>query len=138
MKNERAKALAKGFHRVGAAADTLHIYIDGLVMVLGGKVDRHLAVRDVLLKDYPGFEEARVGNLSVFVVPMDVGWDTTTEDFPPLMVATTKGYHDHRDQGSFSLEAVLGLFCQSEPASASGDRPGVGHDAHWIEGSPQG
>ncbi len=110
MKNERALMLARGFHRAGAAPDTLHIYIDGLVIVLGGKTDRHLAIRDILLKDHPGFEEARVGNLSVFVVPMDVGWDTSTKDFPPLMVATTKGYHDHRDQGSFSIEATLGLF----------------------------
>jgi hypothetical protein len=110
VNNERAKTLAEVFYRVGGAPDTLHIYIDGLVMVLGGKADRHLAVRDVLLKDHPGFEEARVGNLSVFVVPMDVGWDTSTKDFPPLMVATTKGYHDHRDQGSFSIEATLGLF----------------------------
>lgn len=61
MNNDRARLLADAYHRIGPdAEDVLHIYIDGLVMALGGSSDRHLAVRDVLKKDFPnGFEEAK-------------------------------------------------------------------------------
>jgi hypothetical protein len=114
MKNQTARVLAQGFHRVGGAADTLHVYIDGFVLVLGGKTDRHLSIRNVLMKDHPGFEEARVENLSVFVVPMDVSLDATWMEFPPLMVATTNGYHDHRSEDVFTLGAAVGLFTGRE------------------------
>ncbi len=42
---------------------------------------------------------------------MNLGWDAKTADLPPLFVATThKGYHDHRNKVSYSLDSAVGLM----------------------------
>jgi len=101
--NEKAKIFAEGFNRYGGG-NTLNIYEDGLVMILEGPADRHLAARDILLKDFPGFEEGRHGNLSAFMVPMDVG-NRDPLDLPAHFIAPTDGFKDHR------FEGVQSLYC---------------------------
>jgi hypothetical protein len=50
----------------------------------------------------------RAGNLSVFVVSMDVGWETTIHDLPPLMIASTK-----------ATTTIVECFFKSEPTEAT-------------------
>lgn len=107
--NDKAKVLADGFVRVGGSGDTLHVYDDGLVVVLAGVADRHLDVRDVLKRRSPTFGEARCQNVSVFVVPFDVG-DTRPIDLPPILVGATKHYHDHRPEDWHTIDLAVELF----------------------------
>lgn len=87
--NERAKTFADLFHRFAQdVPDTLHIYMDGLVMAVSGMSDRHLDIRDILERDYPGFEEARAGNISVFLIPMDMTATEPGRSAPPLKPST--------------------------------------------------
>lgn len=48
MKNERGKIFTTIFQQVAGAPDTLHIYIDGLLMARGGKAARHFRIPDLL------------------------------------------------------------------------------------------
>lgn len=103
--NDKALVFAKAFSQLGTG-NTLHVYVDGVVVFIEGGSDRHLAVRDVLKTEHPGFGEARLGIDSAFVVPIDLGWDTPVSDLPPLFVVTTNGYSDHRNENLFSIEAA--------------------------------
>lgn len=106
--NAQAKALAQGFARFGDA-DTLHIYLDGVVVVLGGSSDRHLDYRVVLGKRFPGFQEARINGKSAFVVPLEVGW-VKPVDLPPWLVGPTRSYSDHRTEDANTIDEAVTLF----------------------------
>lgn len=109
--NERAKVFAAGYrlNPSDRQYSSLHIYTDGFVVYSQGSPDKHLAVRDVL-KDRPGFEEARSGDVSVFVVPME-NLRLRLDDFPPLFVGLTPdGYHDHRQDDYYDIEGGLALI----------------------------
>jgi len=108
--NERAMPIARMLERFAGEEtdDALHIYDDGLILQVRGSPDRHLAVRDWMVNHYPGFEEARAGNWSVFLVPMDVG-TTPPPKVPPFFVAATGGYADHRLDDCSTIESVVSL-----------------------------
>ena len=106
--NAQAQALAQGFARFGNA-DTLHIYFDGVVVVLGGGSDRHLDYRVALGKRFPGFQEARLNGKSAFVVPLDVGW-TKPGDLSPWLVGPTRSYTDHRTEDANTIVEAVALF----------------------------
>ncbi len=107
--NDKAKVLATGFVRAGGAGNILHIYDDGLVVMLECVADRHLFVRDVLKRYFPTTGEARCKSVSVFVVPFDVG-DTRPIDLPPMLIGPTKHYHDHRQQDWHTIDLAVDLF----------------------------
>ena len=107
--NDKAKVLATGFVRAGGAGNILHIYDDGLVVVLEGVADRHLCVPDVLKRQFPTFGEAKCQSVSVFVVPFDVG-DIHPIDLPPILVGVTDHYHDHRREDWHTIEMAVDLF----------------------------
>ena len=108
--NEQAKTFADLFRRFAQyVPDTLHIYTDGLVMAVSGMSDRHLDIRDILKRDNPAFEETRAGNISVFLIPMDMT-ATAPEDLPPHVIGPTTGYHDHRQEDLDSLDTALDFF----------------------------
>lgn len=115
--NEKAKTLAKWFGAFGDA-DTLHVYLDGVVMVLGGPADRHLSVRDCLKKMVGDYEEARFNDLSVFLIQTDVG-RTRPADLHPLFVATTSHYSDHRDEDMNTIEQAVALSMEGVELIAS-------------------
>lgn len=110
--NERALLIGQGFRQVETdtgepSTNTLHIYLDGVILALTGGADKHLDIRETLLKDFPGFEEAKVGDLSIFVVPMPDGVTVKPEDLPPHFVGPTTHYHDHRWQDACTLADVV-------------------------------
>lgn len=111
--NERAKAFADLFHRhAQGLPNTLHVYTDGLVISVSGVSDRHLTVRDFLKPKFPGLEEARVGNISAFLIPMDMT-AKGPEDWPAHAIAMAKRYKDHRHEDSESLDSAAD-FCRAE------------------------
>lgn len=126
--NERAKNFSQAMW-IGDPVpkpDGLHIYSDGIVLYIRCTADRHLAVRDCLLKQHPGFEEARgaASGVSVFVVPMDVG-DTDPADLDPLFRALSPvGYSDHRQSDYHLLEDGESLITDA----AANARPDSGED----------
>ena len=115
--NEMAKTLAKWFGAFGDA-DTLHVYLDGVVVVLGGPADRHLAVRDCLKSMAGGYEEARFNGLSVFLIKTDVG-RTRPADLHPLFVATTSHFSDHRDEDVNTIGQAVALSIEAVELIAS-------------------
>ena len=117
--NEKAKILAESSNRFGGG-NTLHIYQDGLVMILKGPADRHLAAREILLKDFPGFEEGRHENLSAFMVPMDVG-NRDPIDLPALFIVATDGFVDHRFENYNTLDDALNLLTKGLEALQAQD-----------------
>lgn len=126
--NERAKNFAQGLRFGGPVPKPggLHIYSDGLVLYVGGSPDRHLAIRDCLLKQHPGFEEARdaASGVSVFVVPMAVG-GTDPGDLDPLFLALSPtGYSDHRQSDYHLLEDGEALIVNATAIA----RPDSGED----------
>ena len=106
--NAQAQALAQGFARFGDA-DTLHIYLDGVVVVLGGGTDRHLDYRVALGKQFPGFQEVRLNGKSVFVVRLTVG-RTEPGDLSPWLVGPTRFYTDHRTEDTCTIDEAVALF----------------------------
>lgn len=83
------------------AGDKLHSFSDGFVAVRYCDTDRHLLLRDYFAKRAMYFEEARLNDMSVFVVPHD------PEDIPPPfvgMIASCCGFFDHRDQDAHTIE----------------------------------
>ena len=117
--NEKAKTFAEGFNRYGGG-NTLHIYEDGLVMILEGPADRHLAAKDILLKDFPGFEEGRHGNLSAFMVPMEVG-NLDPLDLPRQLIGPTDGFKDHRQEDYYTLDHAIYLLTKGLEALQAKD-----------------
>lgn len=82
-----------------------------MVVVLDtDNADRYLAYRQHLRKFFPDFQEARYGELSVFVVPFEVGPTTDVYQIHPWLVAPTDGYKDHRWEDINTLEAAIDLF----------------------------
>ena|SRR5579859_37203 len=139
--NARALTIAKGFLNTQIQSrkpvgDTLHIYDDGLVVVLNGTSDRHLLARQMFQKPYPHFEEARAGDVSVFVVPMDVPYTFTKDtrldrhlpEAPDLFIAMTNYYHDHRLQDWHTLADVEEL--QRRALEIAGARAAVPDGQH--------
>lgn len=106
--NAHAQILAQGFARFGDA-DTLHIYLDGVVVVLGGNSDRHLDYRAALGKLFPDFQEARLNGKSAFVVPLAVGW-IKPGDLSPWLVGPTRHYSDHRTDDANTIDEAVALF----------------------------
>lgn len=106
--NAQAQVLAQGFARFGDA-DTLHIYLDGVVVVLGGGSDRHLDYRVALGKQFPDFQETRLTGKSAFVVRLNVG-RTEPGDLSPWLVEPTHFYTDHRSEDANTIDGALALF----------------------------
>jgi hypothetical protein len=106
----RLLRLADGINRLEATGavepieDVLHVYRDGVLLVLHGSADRHLSVRDGL-KDIGEVEEAKAGAVSVFVVRLDVG-----DKLPPSLIAATKRYANHRHERPSTLDGGFALL----------------------------
>ncbi len=100
----RAAYLSDCFHAEGG--NTLHVYDDGFILLVACSPERHLLIREVLLRDWPQLEEARSSNgfMSVFVLEGHVPIDTS--DFNPLLVALTDGCTDHRIDDWHTLDIV--------------------------------
>jgi len=103
-----AKTFADAFSRFGGeSSNTLHIYDDGYVLSIACSSDRHLAIRKILLEEWQTIDEARSsdGFLSVFVI-------RGISDGPhhPIMVATTDGYKDHRQDDHNTIDIAAEWF----------------------------
>lgn len=107
-----AKTFADAFTRFGGeSSNTLHIYDDGYVLSIACSSDRHLSIREILLEEYGTIDEARSsdGFLSVFVVRCN-----TADQQHPIMVATTDGYNDHRQDDLNTIDIAAEWFEQGK------------------------
>lgn len=106
--NEKAFAYARAISKLPEASlDTLHVYSDGYVAVVKATSDRHLFLRDHFALACHLFEEGHVGNVSVFVLPMNT--DNFPDDLPP-MLCLGSGYIDHRMDDAYRIDYALELF----------------------------
>lgn len=106
-----AKLFADTFARFGGAdSNTLHIYDDGYVLSIACTAERHLRIREFLLKEWQTIEEARSGDgfLSVFVIHDDSG-----HPLHPILVAATDGFKDHRQDDLNTIDIAAEWFERS-------------------------
>lgn len=106
--SERAKVFARAAAMSGGR-DVLHIYLDGLVAVVGADEARTTRLRDLIRQQHPAAEFGQQGDVSAFVVPMDVDV-TPVEHLPPTLCVATTAYHDHRQQDAATIDEGAALL----------------------------
>lgn len=104
--NEKAKLIADAFWTVsnGQVFDNIHVYLDGDVIQVVGTTDQHLEARQILIEEGITFGEARVGQLSIFLLPDERDVTVDMASRTSLMSAWGRPVADHRQEDVCRLE----------------------------------
>jgi hypothetical protein len=116
-----AGAVAAAVERLAVPSSTAHIYSDGYILAFPVQEVNQQRMLDTLLKCCPRAETARSSRFVVFVLPMD---DTDHKALRALVMFTTEGYHDHRQEDVHRIEDAASLL---EEVVALFDGEGGGH-----------
>lgn len=108
----RANVIASFYETAAANIDTVHIYSDGVSVVLFGPAETHQDYLELVRRDFPDVEMGQSGDWCVFLISCDTGNGPAYTAAPPHTVLKTRSYADHRSDDHHTLNDLEDIAIQ--------------------------